>query len=464
MATTVNNSLSGPAGTQPSASTLARTARAGTVGITSPTRATYSAGQTVHGLTSVMVATHYHRAGTPRLAVTLPAAGPWWARWYVWMPNLNAAGFGIDEVRWHVTFPGTGIGYVTHTTAAGNAGTRLQPAGLASAPINWNSETGSAVTAGQWWRVELEYTGVDLISRIYAGHSTTGARVHTWLGRDVGRSLEVTGYRYRRGVLLQQGATDATTGGQVSARQQQLITLGYLGVGGADGQYGPGTAAAVLAFQTAFGVTPLDGEIGPETAAAMDLRVAEVQGTALPPPLWLSHVAVSDSGPLGPAVVPGGSAVASLASLAAPAPGMKASAGEAVASLGALAAPSGGRGGDAVAVLGAAGVVDGQKAGAGSVEAFLGVVVEADGTKHAQGVAVAQLGMTAAVEATKHSGGQAVAELALTTLATQLIEPVPPVEAVARVVRQPGGKARPGGRPAGTAYPSSRLGGSATRR
>ena len=472
MTVTVNNSLSGAPGVSPSVSSLSSTARAGSVGITAPARAEYSAVRTLHGLTSVEVATGHHRAETPRLTVNLPPSGPWWARWYVYMPDMQAAGHGINEVRWHAKFPDTGVGYVNHTTAAGNIGSRLQPDGLASSSIDWDVQSGSAVTAGQWWRIEPSFDGVDLTFTVYAGHSTTEARINTWTGRDVGRSLEITGYRYWRGAWLRTGNNDpgqlwagtvySAGDTPVADLQRALMALGYdLSQWEDDGWYGQELIDAVIAFQTDHGYALVDGEAGPETLAGVELAH---QGASAFPPLYVSHLAVSDTGPLGPAVAPGGEAVASLGSLFGDLPGTKAAAGEAVASLGATATPTGGRGGDALGALGVAGLVDGTKHVGGEAHAALGVVTDADGTKHAYGQAVAHLGLSGLVEGTKHAQGEAHAALGLTTLATQLIEPVPPVEAVARVVRQPGATIRHVARPAGVAHPTGRLGGHAQRR
>jgi hypothetical protein len=54
------------------------------------------------------------------------------------------------------------------------------------------------------------------------------------------------------------------TGAEVKTLQQSLITLGYTGLK-ADGNFGPATAAAVTAFQTANGLTA-DGIVGQKTA------------------------------------------------------------------------------------------------------------------------------------------------------------------------------------------------------
>ncbi|WP_435109912.1 peptidoglycan-binding domain-containing protein [Nocardiopsis synnemataformans] len=464
MAITVNNSLSGPSGTQPSASTLARTARAGAVGIVAPERSAYSADRTLYGLTSVRIDTGHHRANsTPRLEVSLPAA-PWRLRWYVHLPSLRAV--SSAERRW-VARLGT-MGLVLHETADGNIGSRLQPGGLAATPVAPTATGGFAVAFGQWMRIEVSSDGANTVVTVDPEHGG-GGRIFTYTGTALpgGITAEVSAYRFESGVLLQPGDTDASTGGLVTPRQEQILIWDpdELPVFGADGDYGGEMSTAVANFQTAYGLVPVDGEIGPETGAAMDLVVAEIEGTALPPPTYVAQLAAGDgTTPIGAAAPPGGDAVASLAALVDDIPGRKAATGSAVASLGALAGETGGRGGNAIAALGAAGVVDGTKAVGGSVEGLLGAVTDASGTKHAYGTAVASLGVVATVEGTKHTAGSAVAELALNTLATQLIEPVPPVQAVARIVNQPEGTARASSRPAGAAHPTSRIDGTATRR
>lgn len=61
-------------------------------------------------------------------------------------------------------------------------------------------------------------------------------------------------------------------GEQVLALQQALTTLGYE-PGEPDGNYGPATAEAVRAFQTAAGL-PADGIAGPTTLAAINDALA----------------------------------------------------------------------------------------------------------------------------------------------------------------------------------------------
>lgn len=309
MATTVENRLNGTNGATPTPATLAASAVVGTVGIANANgsfgagRARYDAARQIHALNALRVDTSWEREGTPTLSVDLPPAGPWWVRWYVWMPALQSAGLGINEVRWHAGFPGAGLGLVIHETASGNIGTRLQPVDLAATSINWDSETGNAIPIGQWWRVELSYDGADFQSRVFAGHDTSRSRLHTWTGRGVGRTLEITGYRYRRGVLLRPGDTDAARGDtEVSDMQRDLMALGYeLPLYGADGDYGGEATAAVLAFQQDHGYAVVDGYAGPETLSGITLALRLQNGEGYPPPLWVSHLAVSDSGPLGPA-------------------------------------------------------------------------------------------------------------------------------------------------------------------
>ncbi|MFJ6019777.1 peptidoglycan-binding protein [Nocardiopsis alba] len=220
------------------------------------------------------------------------------------MPRLQDAGLGINEVRWHADFPDVNLGLVIHATAAGNIGTRLQSTDLAASSINWDDQEGNAVSVGQWWRVELSYDGEHFQSEVFAGHATSPSRIHRWRNRDVGRTLAITGYRYRRGILLRPGDNDVERGDtEVSTMQNNLLRLGYeLPQWGADGWYGQEAIDAVIAFQRDHGYAVVDGFAGPETLAGIDLALRlEQDGTGYPDPLYVSHVAVSDSGPLGPA-------------------------------------------------------------------------------------------------------------------------------------------------------------------
>ena len=71
------------------------------------------------------------------------------------------------------------------------------------------------------------------------------------------------------GVTLPEGVTlrPGDTGESVQALQQALAQLGY-DPGAADGDYGPATQQAVIAFQQAAEITA-DGVVGPETLAAL---------------------------------------------------------------------------------------------------------------------------------------------------------------------------------------------------
>lgn len=61
------------------------------------------------------------------------------------------------------------------------------------------------------------------------------------------------------------------SGPAVRRIQAKLAALGF-DPGVLDGEFGPHTQAAVLAFQLANGTTP-DGEVGPTTAAALDVKI-----------------------------------------------------------------------------------------------------------------------------------------------------------------------------------------------
>src|SRR5437868_11534251 len=65
--------------------------------------------------------------------------------------------------------------------------------------------------------------------------------------------------------ILKQGSS----GPDVAALQQKLKDLGF-DPNGVDGNFGPGTEAAVRAFQQSKGLG-VDGKVGPNTSAALQL-------------------------------------------------------------------------------------------------------------------------------------------------------------------------------------------------
>nr|WP_246422085.1 peptidoglycan-binding domain-containing protein [Nocardiopsis mwathae] len=104
--------------------------------------------------------------------------------------------------------------------------------------------------------------------------------------------MGLTGYRYLRRRTLYWG----DQGTEVRDLQRELQDLGYdIGPAGADGDFGNGTYFAVKKFQAKYGISPDDGIPGPETRAAMDYQLGRRF-----PPLWVSHLAVSDEGWVGP--------------------------------------------------------------------------------------------------------------------------------------------------------------------
>jgi len=76
-------------------------------------------------------------------------------------------------------------------------------------------------------------------------------------------------------VLLRKGSV----GGDVADLQMRLAQLGF-SPGPIDGDFGSLTENAVLAFQTAKGLT-VDGVVGPQTRDALGIDGAPVQGTSL---------------------------------------------------------------------------------------------------------------------------------------------------------------------------------------
>ncbi|MFC9328050.1 peptidoglycan-binding protein [Kitasatospora sp. NPDC057015] len=69
------------------------------------------------------------------------------------------------------------------------------------------------------------------------------------------------------------------TSGDTRLLQRNLVGLGYLGAGGVDGVYGPGTKNAVLSFQSDNDLS-VDGIAGPLTNAALTAKVKQVQAKA----------------------------------------------------------------------------------------------------------------------------------------------------------------------------------------
>jgi peptidoglycan hydrolase-like protein with peptidoglycan-binding domain len=102
------------------------------------------------------------------------------------------------------------------------------------------------------------------------------------LGLSVGPA--VAGPIGAAGVLTQVptfsvGLKQGSTGPEVKSLQQSLIAAGVPVSGGADGIFGPGTRAAVVAFQSARGLSPT-GEVDAATQTALTAAPAAASGTA----------------------------------------------------------------------------------------------------------------------------------------------------------------------------------------
>jgi peptidoglycan hydrolase-like protein with peptidoglycan-binding domain len=61
---------------------------------------------------------------------------------------------------------------------------------------------------------------------------------------------------------------EGSSGADVTLLQQRLTALGHYS-GAVDGSFGAGTKTAVVAFQTAEGISPADGVVGPTTWQAL---------------------------------------------------------------------------------------------------------------------------------------------------------------------------------------------------
>lgn len=295
MSIVLDNSLSGEPSVQVTDATLAASAEQGTVTIEDPdSRAVYSSDHEVYGLGTVLLDSGHHRLDTPRMEFSLPSA-PWAVRVYVWLPSLQAAGHGTNEVRVLLRVGTSQL--IANETTAGSWHLRWQPMDLAAARINPEAPLpGPEVPPEQWVRLEVRSDGTDTTGRVYEGHDDTDPRIFVFSGHAPSGSADLTAYRYRIRPTLQWGSQ----GSDVTEWQEDLIDMGYdLSPWGADGDYGQVTHEATEEFQTDFGLVPVDGVAGPETRAAADL---ELRGA--PPASWLSHLAVSDDDWVGAASEP----------------------------------------------------------------------------------------------------------------------------------------------------------------
>lgn len=312
MATTVSNRLSGVVGTTVTDTSLADSAQVGTVTlneVAAPGAAVYSSDYTILGMATIEITTSYGIANTPELGFSLPAA-PWWMRFYTQLPSTWDAGHGTNEVRW-IARLGDSYGLLARENNTGNIQLRLKQIAINSPTINPSSFSGVAPQIDQVFRIDLYYDGTNLQVQVFLFGETSPRIVYNFTNINLtGSTAGLSGYRFRDGVNLTQGDANA----DVQARQQQLLIWDPNSLpSGADGEYGPETVTAVANFQTAHGI-PVDGtRINGETGAALDLAMQVIQGDPLPPPTYLSYLAVSDSGSPGLAVPPYSPAPAAVA-------------------------------------------------------------------------------------------------------------------------------------------------------
>jgi len=115
-------------------------------------------------------------------------------------------------------------------------------------------------------------------------HSTKrGVIAHTLSGRRWDTAILVPGIRFKAGkveapvtppkTIIYRLTKPLMRGTQVKGIQTKLKAAGF-NPGPLDGEFGPQTQAAVVAFQASRGLTP-DGEVGPRTAKGL--------GVVLPP-------------------------------------------------------------------------------------------------------------------------------------------------------------------------------------
>lgn len=316
MAITVQNSLSGPDGTQPTTGTIAASGTPATA-LSNPESLLYDDTYPINGLTNINFRAHYTRDDTGRISYALPS-GAWAVRFYV-RPLPLTSPFDINEYR-HLFTLGTAstdeVTLVMRESSGRNVVTRYQLPDLAT-PAVQGSESGNAVPFDQLLRYEIIYDGSgNITSRVFAGNTTTRFRQNTWAHTLTNTDrFTLSGYRWYKYTTLRLGDNDANTGGLVTPYQEKLLAWdpGILPNFGADGDYGGETQDATVAFQQAYDLL-VDGEAGPEVQSALDLVVArESNPNFYPIPIRIGGLAVSDEGTyIGPATAVTGQGAAAL--------------------------------------------------------------------------------------------------------------------------------------------------------
>lgn len=310
----IDNRLRGPVGEVVTDELLERSDSVGAVSIADADEwglAEFDSEHTVHGLAAVRIDTGHGSETSPRFLFGLP--GPeWHVRVYVWVPTL---GDPVEDSR--LLLRVGGLNFLYRSGGGGNLHIRAQTA-LSGSLLPFET-SGVSKGSAQWVRIEISCDGHDTVARVYEGHDTTDALVYRWDDVATSGAAELGAYAYIHSLILEPGANDDwLEGTPVSDLQNSLLDLGYdLPEFGADGDYGGETTAAVEAFQGDYDLL-VDGFAGAETHAAIALQLRLESGDGPPPPLWLSHLAVADDGPPGPAdelVLPaeGGLAVSGVA-------------------------------------------------------------------------------------------------------------------------------------------------------
>ncbi|MDS1269683.1 peptidoglycan-binding domain-containing protein [Lipingzhangella sp. LS1_29] len=295
---TIENSLSGTAGSTPSSGSLAATARAGQLDILAPERAAYSAEHAVQHLSTIRLESGPHLGNTPLLEFGLPDE-QWTVRFYAWIPPMPETD---DEARLLLTVGDTH--FLARASAGGTLQLRAQTA-LSGGLLSYTF-SGTAQSVAEWVRLEVHRDGSDIVIRAYPEHDTSGGAVYTWQGVAPADTAHLGAYRYRHSRLYRLDDADTDFDGTpITDLQNALLDLGYeLPVWGADGVFGNETAQAVERFQVDHGLL-VDRIAGAQTLAVMDMELAEQAGDPPPAPVFLSHLVVqAGGGSVGPATAP----------------------------------------------------------------------------------------------------------------------------------------------------------------
>ena len=192
---------------------------------------------------------------------------------------------GTDGLVWYkFQFNNTTIGYIRYDFLTGTSVNNSISGNVAIRAGGTNLRSGAGETFGLIARLEKDMivtiTGSGRDSGDQLWYRVTYNNLSGYVRSDLVRQLTAAEDQALMNSIVSQYTQlgHGDKGETVRALQQQLINLGYLAVGGADGIYGTKTTAAVKSFQTAKGLSAT-GVATPQTQAALFDQISVTAGS-----------------------------------------------------------------------------------------------------------------------------------------------------------------------------------------